>query len=169
MPDMDNITYRPIRTTDFDALHTIVSDWNVTRQLGGWPWPPNPEFTKSRCKPYEGEGFVWAICDDDRLIGTLGVTNRSIGYQLSPTHHRRGITKAAATYAINRGFDELGHDTIVATTWHDNAASHGLLTGLGFAQYQLIYERGAARNYPTLARHYRLPRARWDRLRNPAQ
>ena len=166
---MGEITYRPIRASDFDALHQIVSDWSVTRQLGGWPWPADPEFTRSRCKPYVGEGFVVAICDDDVLIGTLGVTNSSIGYQLSPTHRRRGIMRSAATYAIDRGFNELGHDTIVATTWHDNDASHGLLCGLGFAQYQLIYERGAARNYPTLARHYRLHRSRWDSLRNTAQ
>ena len=166
---MGEITYRPVRASDFDALHAIVSDWRVTRNLGGWPWPSDPAFTKGRCKPYTGEGFVVAICDDDRLIGTLGLTGGSIGYQLSPDHHRRGIMRAAATYAVNRGFDSLGYTTIKATTWHDNAASHGLLTGLGFEQFQSIYERGAARSYPTLARHYRLPKTRWDSLRNSAQ
>lgn len=166
---MGDISYRPLRETDFEALHTIVSIWDVTRNLGGWPWPADPDYTRSRCKPYVGEGFVVAICDDDRLIGTLGVTNGSIGYQLSPTHHRRGIMKAAATYAINRGFNDLGHETISATTWHDNEASHRLLLGLGFRQYKTIYERGATRNYPTLARYYRLPRNRWDSLSNTAQ
>lgn len=166
---MGEITYRPIRANDFEALHAIVSDWSVTRNLGGWPWPADPDFTRSRCKPYVGDGFVVAICDTDTLIGTLGVTNGSIGYQLSPTHQRRGIMQKAATYAVNRGFEELEYDTLTATTWHDNASSHSLLTKLGFAQYQLIYERGAARNYPTLARHYRLPHSRWDSLRNAAQ
>ena len=68
---MADITYRTVRESDFDAMHRIVSHWDVVRQLGGWPWPPDPDFTRTRAQAYKGNGFVWAICDDDRLIGTM--------------------------------------------------------------------------------------------------
>lgn len=51
------VTYRAVRPQDFDALHALVSLWDVTRNLGSWPWPPDPEFTAKRCQPFEGDGF----------------------------------------------------------------------------------------------------------------
>ena len=88
---MANITYRNIEKRDFDDLFSLVSDWEVVRQLGSWPWPPKEDFTSVRCGPYEGDGFVWAICDDDRFVGSIGVTDGSIGYMLSPAHAGKGI------------------------------------------------------------------------------
>ncbi len=77
---MADISYRNIEERDFDDLLALVSEWEVVRQLGGWPWPPDEAFTLGRSKPYEGDGFVWAICDDGRLVGSIGVTDGSIGY-----------------------------------------------------------------------------------------
>ena len=81
---MADLTYRDMRADDFADLHALVSYWSVTRQLGSWPWPAQTDFTKSRCRPCKGAGFVWAICLHDRLIGTLGVTGGNLGY----THAR---------------------------------------------------------------------------------
>lgn len=166
---MAEITYRPIRPTDFDDLHAIVSGWAVTRQLGSWPWPADPAFTRSRCVPYVGDGFVVAVCDADRLIGSLGVTDGRIGYMLSPDYHGQGIMSAAVGYALNRAFGELRLDVVRASTWIDNVASHGLLLRAGFVQYATHYGRSCARKRPALMRNYRLTRTVWHRLRNSAQ
>jgi RimJ/RimL family protein N-acetyltransferase len=83
--------------------------------------------------------------------------------------HGQGIGRAALTYALNAAFAEPECQCLSATTWIDNAASHHLLTSVGFAHYRTQYERSKARRLPVLSRHYRLIRADWDRLRTAAQ
>ena len=161
---MADLTYRPLRSDDFDALHAMVSHWAVTRQLGGWPWPADPAFTLSRCKPYDaaqGEGFVWAICVDDRLIGTLGVTGGAVGYMLDPAWHGQGIGTQALRHGIASAFATRTRDHLTAVTWADNAASRALLLNHGFTHWHTRYERAKARGLPTLCYHYRLTRADW--------
>lgn len=166
---MLDLTYRNVETRDFDALHAIASHWSVVRQLGGWPWPPDPDFTKTRAKPYQGDGFVWAICKDDRLIGTVAVTGREVGYFLAPAHHGQGIMSAAVDRAVHAGFCDLGRDRLQAYTWADNDASHKVLTRAGFFHYRTDFDHAKARRVPTLGRAYRMFRADWDRLRTAAQ
>ena len=153
-------TYRPLRESDLDALHAIVSDWDVVRQLGSWPWPPDRTLSASRARPYAGDGFVWAICRHGRMIGTVGVTNGELGYMLHPDFHRQGIMRRAVARALEEGFSP-GRDTIHAGTWADNDASHALLLSFGFVHWQTTYDRQVARRAPVLGRWYRLTRARW--------
>ena len=154
-------TYRDLRDSDVDDLWAVASQWPVVRQLGGFRWPPDRTQIASRCRPYQGDGFVRAICRNDRLIGTLGITKGSLGYQLHPDFHGQGIMTRAAMRALDDVFDVPETAVIVATTWHDNAPSDALLRKLGFCHWQSRYEHSLARGYPTLARHYRLPRHAW--------
>ncbi len=164
-----NITYRPLRADDFDQMHAAASDWAVVRQLGGWPWPPQPDFTRTRCKPYAGDGFVWAICRDDLLLGTVALTSGELGYFMHPDHQGQGIMSAAIDKAIAHGFATKGHTELTASTWIDNAASHQLLTKRGFFHYRSEYIRSKARGYPVIVRQYRLTHNDWQRLRTAAQ
>lgn len=166
---MLELTYRDIHPSDFDDLHAIACDWSVVRQLGGWPWPSSADFTRSRCKAYDGNGFVWAICINDRLIGSIGVTGGDLGYMLHPDYHGQGIASQAARSAITQAFVETDSDHLTASTWHDNAASYRVLQRLGFAHWQTRYMHAKARNRPTLVYHQRLTRTVWDRLRTGAQ
>ena len=161
-------TYRDVRETDLEAMHDIATHWSVVRQLGGWPWPPNRSFTATRSRPYRGDGFVWAICEEDRLIGTVAITGTELGYFLDPRHHGRGVMSRAVHKAIQHGFEHLERDTLHATTWIDNTASHRLLTRAGFGHWQTRFERSKARRLPVLTRHYRLERTHWDSLRDRA-
>ena len=160
---MPDLTYRNIRPGDFDDLHAMVSHWSVTRQLGGWPWPADPDFTRSRCKPYEGDGFIWAICVDDRLIGTVGVTNGDLGYMLNPAHHGQGIMRRAARAAVDHAFQTSDRDHLTGSTWYDNPTSARLLERLGFVHWQTTYIRSRARGFPVLVHHRRLTRTAWER------
>ena len=166
---MAELTYRNLRKDDFDALWSMMSHWSVVRQLGGWPWPADRAFTLGRCKPYEGDGFVWAICQDDKLIGTLGITNGDLGYVLDPAYHGKGIIGAAATKAIEHAFASTARKYLTASTWWDNPASYRVLQKLGFVHWQTRYMHAKARNRPTLVQHLRLTRADWDRLRSTPQ
>ncbi len=161
---MFDLTYRDIRPNDCEDLHAMATQWPIVHQLGGWPWPPSAVFTRSRSKPYEGEGFVWAICIDDRLIGTVGVTGGDLGYMLNTAHHGQGIMSKAARAAIHHAFQTTARDHLTASTWFDNAASYRLLQKLGFLHWQTRYIHAKARNRPTLVQHQRLDRATWDHV-----
>ncbi|MDX8353561.1 GNAT family N-acetyltransferase [Cognatiyoonia sp. IB215182] len=160
---MPDLTHRNIRTDDFEDLHAMVSHWSVTRQLGGWPWPADPDFTRSRCKPYEGDGFIWAVCLDDRLIGSIGVTNGDLGYMLNPAHHGQGIMRHAARTAVDHAFQTSERDHLTGSTWYDNPTSARLLERLGFLHWQTAYIRSKARGFPVLVHHRRLTRVDWEK------
>ena len=164
-----DLSFRNVRADDFAALHAMMSDWSVVRQLGGWPWPADPEFTRSRCQPYEGDGFVRAICLQDRLIGTIGVTNGDLGYVLAPAYHGKGIMSRAAHHAVAEAFATTERDHLTGSAWFDNPASYRILRKLGFFHWQTRYIHAKARNRPTLVHHLRLTRADWHRLSSAAQ
>ena len=166
---MVDLTYRPPCADDFDGIHETASHWSVVRQLGSWPWPPDPDFTRKRCQPYEGEGFVLSIFADGTYAGGIAVTTGELGYSLSPKFHRMGIGTRAVRYALTRAFDAYDWPELKASCWHDNVASNRLLTKSGFQHWQSHYEHSVARRVPTLVYQFRLPRARWDSLSNSAQ
>ena len=159
---MGEITYRDLQPQDFEALHEMVSIWEVTRQLGSWPWPADPEFTRKRATPFEGDGFVWAICENDRLVGTMGIANGEIGYNLHPRLQGRGIGSAAARRAIDHAFaNDPKLAFIRAGTWIDNVPSHRLLLRLGFQHRQTRYLPSVARGLPVQCRSYKLFKANY--------
>ena len=161
-------TYRLVEPRDFDDLFAIATDWAVVRQLGGWKWPPDATQIRDRARPYEGNGFVWAICRDYRLIGTIGIIDGDLGYVLAASHHGQGVMGRAARRAVAQAFEVDGRDALTASTWHDNTASHRLLTGMGFQHWQTHYEASVARGGQHLLRRYRLAREDWLRLKRPA-
>lgn len=165
---MADITYRDLRPDDLEDLTALVFHWSVVRQLGSWPWPPDPAFTQSRCVPFAGDGFLWGICRDDRLIGTVAVTNGDLGYMLIPALQGQGIMSRAARVAVDHAFTTQTRDVITGSSWHDNPGSYRVLQSLGFRHSQTRYVRSKARGAPTLVHHQRLTRATWERLRSGA-
>lgn len=152
---MHDLTYRALCAQDFDAVHAAASDWSVVRQLASWPWPPNPDFTKSRCKPYGGNGFVWGICLDGDLVGTVAVTSGELGYTVHPKAAGRGIMSQAAKAALDHACAHYGMKFFEASVWHDNPASKRVLEKLGFFHWQTRYEPSIARGTPTLCHFVR--------------
>lgn len=163
---MTNLHHRGLRPGDVDALHAIVSDWEVVRQLGSWPWPPDYAFTKSRCQPYDGDGFVWGIFEDDTLLGTMGVTNGDLGYCFSKAVWGRGIATCFGKKAIDHAFKDQKLTRITASCWHDNCASDRVLEKLSFSQLGERVQHALARDEQTLCYKYLLTRTHWDGLRS---
>ena len=161
---MDNLVTRPFRPDDWRDLHAIASHWPSVRQMGSWPWPPQEDFTKSRSKPYEGDGFVWALEQGGRVVGSMAVTGEELGYMIHPDAAGQGLATRIGRRAVDRAFGDLGRTRLVASVWHDNPASYSVLSKLGFVHWQTAFVRGAVR-YPTPTYLFRLTRARWSALR----
>lgn len=167
---MPELTYRDLAPDDTDALHAIMSDWSVVRQLGGWPWPPSRAFTASRSVPYaKGDGFIWGVFADGVLAGTVGVTGGWLGYAFSPRFQGQGIGGRSVRHGITHAFERFDLARIEANTWDDNRPSYALLQKLGFTHWQTHYEHAKARGLPVLCHEHRLTRSAWDCLRATAQ
>jgi len=156
------LSYRALQATDRDALHAIVSDRAVTRMLGSWPWPPDPDFTLTRSRPYRGEGFVWGIFHQENLIGTIGVTKGEIGGMLGVAYHRRGFGEEAGRAALDWAFGPLGLEEVRAAAWADNAASLGLVAKLGFRITGDHHETSPCRPEPSPGHDLILTREEWE-------
>lgn len=157
------LTYRPRQALDRDALHDLVSRAEVTRQLGPkWPWPADPDFTLTRSRPYQGQGFVWGIFREGVHVGSIGVTEGELGYVLHPDHHGQGLAAEAVERALTRAFDEDGLDRVTAGVWADNAASLGLLHKFGFRVTGETLGTSALRPDPAPGFTLELTRAEWQ-------
>lgn len=159
---MLDLTYHEMDIADHADMVALASDWIVVRQLGGWKWPMDAAQVLKYCKPFEGDGFCWTIKHAGEWAGRIGVTGTHLGYTLPRSVHGRGIATQAAHHAITHYFATTDRDTIDATTWHDNPASHRVLLKCGFFHWHTEYQRALARGYPIQCRHYRLTRATWQ-------
>jgi len=164
-----NLTYHDLAPEDYDDVLAMVSDWDITRQLGRWKWPADPEQVRFFCKPYQGDGFIWTIKENGAFAGRIGVTGGDLGYTLPKSAHGRGIATTAARHAICRAFNTLDLDVITGGTWEDNPASAHILQKLGFQHWNTRFERSVARGYPVQVLYHRLTRPDWDRLNAPGQ
>lgn len=138
------LTYRDLMPHDAPALHSIVSQWDVVRQLGSFPWPADPVFTETRCAPYSGAGFSWGIFLAGKMIGTLAITNGELGYMIDPAQHRRGYAREAIVF----GMAQAALPQIEAEVWDDNLPSLTLLMGLGFRPAYPTQHHAKARGIP---------------------
>ncbi len=156
------LAYRALWPHDLNALHALVSQWDVVRQLGGYPWPADRAHTATRAKPYAGNGFIWAILRDGAMIGTVGVWDGELGYMLDPAHHRQGFGEEACRFALARAFGAGALPEVHAGVWADNAASLALLAKLGFEITAQTREPSLARGVPADGYTLRLTAARWE-------
>lgn len=155
------LTFRSLQVTDLAALHRIVSEWEVVRQLASYPWPPDLAFTATGAQSYLGGGFVWGIFCEGDLLGTVAVTGDELGYRLRPDAWGQGYATEACRLAIDRAFAE-GRDHLVAGIWADNVASLALLHKLGFWLTGSDVSQNIARGAEVAGHWLRLDRKDWQ-------
>ncbi|MEI5907933.1 GNAT family N-acetyltransferase [Bacillus spongiae] len=92
-------------------------------------------------------GIRWGIIlkDTKEFIGTLGLNNlqvgskkAEIGYELHPSHWKKGITSEAVKEVLRYSFEELDLFRIGAVTYPQNTSSTQLLSRLGFTKEGLL-------------------------------
>ncbi|SEW11346.1 Protein N-acetyltransferase, RimJ/RimL family [Cognatiyoonia koreensis] len=166
---MIELGYRNLEHQDFHALHPIVSDWHIVRQLGSWPFPSDPEFTRSRCLAYGGVGFVWGVFTDIGLIGTIGITEGELGYMLDKRFWDQGIGTRIVSHALTEAFKKYDWDQIHASAWFDNPASTRVLTKHGFIESHREIVHSKARDRPTPVIQHVLTREAYNALRDSSE
>lgn len=156
------LTLRRLSGDDADALHAIMSDWQVVRQLGGWPWPPDPAFTRMRCDDNATkQRDIYGVHLNGALIGTVGTHKADLGYCFAQGHWGQGYAREASIAALDKAFTDAQCCVITASAWGDNDASVHVLQKLGFVEGTPETQHALARNAATLCRKFTLSSAAW--------
>ena len=158
------LLWRPPHPDDAAALHALVSDPGVARMTATWPWPPDPDFTASRCLAFDpAEGLRGHVFAEGALVGWAGVVQSSkgpsLGYMLARPAWGRGYATEIGAALIAATWAGTGWPWIRATVFEDNPASMRVVTKLGFTEVERGAGVSAARGPGTWpVRRYRLTR-----------
>jgi ribosomal-protein-serine acetyltransferase len=136
---------RLLEEADADELYTVVDD--NRGYLARWmPWAANQtleatlEFIRDgRRQLADNQGFVVAIVDDGRIVGTLGFhridwENRStsIGYWIAESCQGRGIVTQAVRALTDHAFSIWQLNRVEIRAAIGNERSRAVATRLGF-------------------------------------
>ncbi len=131
----ERLSLRGMEPGMLEAFHEIMSDWEVVRRTGTWPWPPNRAFTASRCKPMTPSvGFAGLIYLADTAIGSLAIKEGALGYTIARAQWGRGYASEIARAAVNHAFATYDWPGLTADVFDDNPASARVLEKLGFVE-----------------------------------
>lgn len=158
----EHFLLRPMSLEDAEAVFDILSDENVTKDMGVTPFKSVKEaedlilFMNGLFQ--KNAAFRWGIVrkSDNKLIGTCGYngweTNRGsrveIAYDLGKTYWRKGYMTEILNGIIHFTFTEVGFNRIEAFTNLDATPSMNLLLKMGFTQ------DGILREYASFEDHY---------------
>ena len=155
---------RQFRPDDFEAFHAIVSDYEVVKMLGSWPFPAEAAFTRKRMETPEAKaGQVLVIEVDGVLAGTIGGVNGGIGYMLGQPFWGRGVATWAVGEMVRRMFEGLDIGEVTASAWGDNPASARVLEKCGFVVCGEGEDTCKARGEVLKLVDFSLSRAEWSR------
>lgn len=182
----ERLVLRAFEERDGEWLYALDNDPEVMRYINGGIHTPR-DFIINNTLPlfqkYEddkpGIGF-WALMEKNRdePIGWCCLRSReglastvSLGYRLAKQAWGRGYATEASERLIRAAFEELYLDSIVATTYEDNAGSRRVLEKLGFRlnrEFRLdLTEQatayfGSTEPWPGLDLEYRLEQSQWS-------
>ena len=126
--------------------------------------------TRSDVRPTKWN-LQFAVIADDHVIGLCDLMSESFpelrqfttGSWLGREFQGRGLGKEFRQAALALGFGGLGAEFALTGMWHDNAASKGVTTSLG---YEFEGRRRALRRgVPDEMLEYRMARAHWETIR----
>ena len=129
---------RRARRDDLAAMHAVLSD---PRAMRYWSTPPHADTTRTETwlesmlaiPPGEGDDFVIECAGV--VIGKAGFYRYpEIGFILRSDAWGRGLGREAVGAVLARFFETTEHPAATADVDPRNAASLGLLTGLGFVE-----------------------------------
>ena len=159
------LTLRPFRETDAPALHRLVNDWEVAKNLARVPFPYPEALAQSWiastwAQIAAGEAWDLAIVGEENgaelLVGCIGLTmhrgtrEAELGYWVGRKYWGHGVAPEAARCLLDWAFTSLELDAVVASALEDNERSAKVLLRLG------LHETGTgAREF--LARQGRMP------------
>jgi RimJ/RimL family protein N-acetyltransferase len=132
----ERLVLRPARGSDLEAVHAILSDPRATAYWSTLPHETldvTRDWLASMIAIPEGEGEDFIVEWQGRVIGKSGFHRfPTIGFIFLPQVWGRGFAKEALTAVIARAFEVHRLLRLDADVDPRNAASLGLLEGLGF-------------------------------------
>ena len=127
------LVLRPEEPADLDAVHHIVSQWEVARWTASWPWPPDRAVTEERVMGAPPEqGMIASIVRDGAVIGIAGLEDGELGFMLAPEAWGQGYATEACAALLEFGFASTDWPEITAVVFKGNDASLRVLFKLGF-------------------------------------
>ena len=147
----ERLILRPLRPEDAPALHRLVNDWEVAKNLARVPFPYPRELAdewiaSTRGRLATGEGYDLAIVgrdeqDGEVLIGCVGLrldpgTPRvaELGYWVGRRFWGHGVATEAAGRLLRWGLAHLDIDHVEANVLLDNHRSAAVLRRIGFQE-----------------------------------
>ncbi|WP_431285960.1 8-oxo-dGTP diphosphatase MutT [Humitalea sp. 24SJ18S-53] len=132
---------RPLRAEDAAALHRLVNDWDVAKNLAHVPFPYPRDLadgwiadTQERLD--KGVGYSLAIEQDGALVGCAGLTLKGdeaeLGYWIGRRFWGQGIAAEAAGRLATWALATLPLRRLHAQALPDNARSIAVLRRIGF-------------------------------------
>jgi len=135
---------RPFTAADVPALHRLVNDWDVAKNLARVPFPypleAGEEWINATRAQFAAEEacHLAVVLPDDVLIGAVGLTfareggRAELGYWVGRRYWGDGYAAEAAAALCRWGFTRPGLQRIWASTLLDNHRSQAVLRRLGF-------------------------------------
>lgn len=139
---------RPFRTTDADAFLAYQGHPDVRRHLRGPAMDADAarRFVAAQAAMTGAErdawhGWVLEHRDGEGVVGDVGVwvpagdpPRGDIGFQLAPTHHRRGLATEAVAALCRHLLDVAGLERLTAACDAGNAGSQAVLRAVGMTE-----------------------------------
>ena len=145
----ERLILRPLISDDADALHRLVNDWEVTRNLAVVPFPYPRELAdewiqSTRRSLADGSGYQLAITgregEHEMLVGVVGLRIDAeqrcgrLGYWVCRRFWGHGVATEAAGRLARWALANLDIDRLEAGVIIDNPASAAVLRRIGFRQ-----------------------------------
>jgi 8-oxo-dGTP diphosphatase len=145
----ERLILRPLVAEDAEALHRLVNDWEVTRNLAVVPFPYPRELAdewiqSTRHSLAEGSGYQLAITgregEHEIMVGVVGLRVDAaqrcgrLGYWVGRRFWGHGVATEAAGRLARWALANLDLDRLEAGVITDNAASAAVLRRIGFRQ-----------------------------------
>ena len=163
MSRLNNTRLRLFHQDDFDAFHALVSDYDVVKMLGTWPYPADPEFTRMRMTtPEVKAGMVNIVEVDGKLAGSVAIVKGGLGYMLGKSFWGQGIGSWATKVKVANEFRETDIEKIEAGAWDDNPASAKVLLKNGFRKTGELTDFCKARDCDMTSHEFVLTRDTWN-------
>ena len=156
----ERLILRPFIPEDAEALHRLVNDWEISRNLATVPFPYPRELADdwilaTRQSLAEGRAYDLAITgregEQEIMVGAVGLrlnpdTRRGrLGYWVGRRFWGHGVATEAAGRLVRWAFANVDLELIEAGVIIDNPASAAVLRRIGFRQVGEGTEQSVAR------------------------
>lgn len=134
----NRLELRPLRAGDEKDITRLIGDWSVIRWLTTPPWPYRIEDAQDFLANMATQTTM-GITRNGTFMGVVDISQREeaedaeLGYWLGCPFHGNGYMTEAAAALVGSHFNN-GHAGLYSGYISGNAASHNVLTKLGFLE-----------------------------------